>query len=158
MVPRNVVFAPTRVVLAMGPVFLFTLTRVISKAKRLGDKESELEEEFLKKRAALRAAQAEFDQSLDLLERARRQRQSLVTRGREMTRRGLESLEELEASEQAELEATIDLRSLVYADVIDWPSLGLSDGFAGAGSFLLDPSLPSSSGVDENPLGGVAHG
>lgn len=32
------------------------VTRVISEARRLGDKELELEEEFLKKRAALRAA------------------------------------------------------------------------------------------------------
>ncbi|KAH8653047.1 hypothetical protein BGZ61DRAFT_541678 [Ilyonectria robusta] len=35
---------------------LHSLTRVISEARRLGDKELELEEEFLKKRAALRAA------------------------------------------------------------------------------------------------------
>lgn len=121
------------------------VTRVIAEAKRLGAKESELEEGFLKKRAALRAAQDEFDEALDLLERARRQRQSLVTRGREMTRRGLESLEELEASEQTEREAVIDIQSLVHADVIDWSSVGYDP--------LFDPGV-----VDENPSAGVAHG
>lgn len=74
-----------------------------------------------------------------------------------MTCCGLESLKELEALEQAELEATIDLWLLVYADVINWLSLGLGDCFTSA-DFLLDPSLPSSSGVGENPLGGVAYG
>jgi hypothetical protein len=121
------------------------VTRVISEAQRLGRKESELEEEFLKKRAALRAAQAEFDQSLDLLERARRQRQSLVTRGREMTRRGLESLEELESSERVEREATIDVQSLVHADVIDWGSVDFG-------------SLLGSDVVGETSSTGAAHG
>ncbi|KAF4337784.1 hypothetical protein FBEOM_8335 [Fusarium beomiforme] len=114
-------------------------TRIINEAKRLDQREAEAEELLSRRREALRQAQRELDESLSELESCRKRKRDLTKKGAEMTRRGLESLEELERAEQADVpsERVIieDVNSLVHSDVLD-----LS---------FLDPSFfgESSSGV-----------
>ena len=64
--------------------------------------------------------QRESSEALAKLERLRKQRESLVTRGSVMVRRGLQSLDELDEFERAESEAAIQVQSLGHVDVVDW--------------------------------------
>lgn len=87
--------------------------RIISESKRLDQEEERAEEQMLK-------AQAELNEALARLARLRRQKRQLVTKGQQMTRLGLQSLDELEEEERRESEAVIDAQSLGAIDVLDW--------------------------------------
>ncbi|KJK83615.1 hypothetical protein H634G_00847 [Metarhizium anisopliae BRIP 53293] len=87
--------------------------RIISESKRLDQEEERAEEQMLK-------AQAELNEALARLARLRRQKRQLVTKGQQMTRLGLQSLDALEEEERRESEAVIDAQSLGAIDVLDW--------------------------------------
>lgn len=93
------------------------VSRIIRESRALDLKEA-AEEELLQSRCeGLQRAQSELDESLSRLETCRKRRRQLVSRGIEMTRRGLDSLEELERAE--EVAAAEDVNSLVHSNIID---------------------------------------
>ncbi|KAF4982161.1 hypothetical protein FDECE_17563 [Fusarium decemcellulare] len=106
------------------------VTRIIEEAKRLEKAEEAAEELLSSRREALRLAQRELDESLSQLESCRKRKKELVSRGVEMTRRGLDSLDELEEVERAEsLQEQLvveDVNSLVHSDVLDFSFLDFS--------------------------------
>lgn len=132
----------------------FPVSRIISEAKRIDAEELAAEELLQSRRESLAQAQRELlarqqelEESLARLSRLRTQRRSLISKGTEMTRRNLESMDDLDAPEvSVESEAVLDVQSLVHSDLIDWSSLGLDDF-----------SLPSSEAAGENPSEGVVH-
>jgi peptidoglycan hydrolase CwlO-like protein len=99
------------------------VTRIINETKRLEEREAAVEELLSVRREALRVAQRELDESLSQLESCRKRKKVLMSRGVEMTRRGLDSLDELEEAERAdsaaEQLAVEDIHSLVHSDVLD---------------------------------------
>ncbi|KID82168.1 hypothetical protein MGU_10519 [Metarhizium guizhouense ARSEF 977] len=94
--------------------------RIISESKRLNREEESAEELLASRREALRQAQADLDESLNRLERLRKQKRQLLSKGNEMTRLGLQSLDELDEEERRESEAVIDAQSFGATDVLDW--------------------------------------
>ncbi|KAK2589469.1 hypothetical protein QQS21_012854, partial [Conoideocrella luteorostrata] len=114
--------------------------RIITESKRLNREEESAEELLASRRAALRQAQLDLDESLNRLERLRRQKRQLLSKGNEMARLGLQSLDELEEEERRESEAVIDAQSSGALDVIDWNAM-LGDG----------PDLFSSALVENPP-------
>ncbi|KAG7402992.1 hypothetical protein Forpe1208_v000003 [Fusarium oxysporum f. sp. rapae] len=118
---------------------LNSLTRIITEAKRLDQREAEAEELLSRRREALRQAQRELDESLSELESCRKRKRDLTKKGAEMTRRGLDSLEALERAEQAEVpqEQLVieDVNSLVHSDILDLSFLDPSffDGGSSSG-------------------------
>ncbi|KAG8417829.1 hypothetical protein J3458_005288 [Metarhizium acridum] len=101
-------------------VAINSLGRIISESKRLNREEESAEELLASRREALRQAQADLDESLNRLERLRKQKRQLLSKGNEMTRLGLQSLDELDEEERRESEAVIDAQSLGAIDVLDW--------------------------------------
>ncbi|CCF46066.1 hypothetical protein CH063_14938 [Colletotrichum higginsianum] len=91
--------------------------------------------------------------ALGRLSRLRKQKRFLKDRGSELIRRGLQSLDELEAQDRevAEAEARVeqDLVSWGAGEVFDWSSLGVGSDFA-----ELGPLSPSR-GTAEGPAGNV---
>lgn len=105
--------------------------RFVTEKRRLELEEEKTEEELL-------ALQQQLNERLSRLMRLRRQKRFLQERGVEMLSKGLSSMEELESSDQLELEAVTDVQAAGALDVIDW-------------NVVLDPSL-----LDEIPSTGVA--
>lgn len=132
----------------------FPVSRIISEAKRIDAEELAAEELLQSRRESLAQAQRELlarqqelEESLARLSRLRTQRRSLISKGTELTRRNLESMDDLDEPEASvESEAVVDVQSLVHSDLIDWSSLGLGDF-----------SLPSSEAAGGNPSEGVVH-
>lgn len=116
------------------------MTRIVAESKRLDQAEVEAEELFRERRAALLKAQQDLDEALGRLDRLRRQKRLVVTRGADMVRRGLESLDDLEAAEQRESDAAVAMQAAGGFGVIDWsvpelanwlesePGVGLGSG------------------------------
>lgn len=114
---------------------VFVVGRIISESKRLNKEEESAEELLASRRAALRQAQADLDESLNRLERLRKQKRQLISKGNEMARLGLQSLDELEAEERKESDAVIEVQSLGGVDLIDWNAV------AGDANFSMDELL-----------------
>ncbi|KAH9225185.1 hypothetical protein K456DRAFT_59673 [Colletotrichum gloeosporioides 23] len=64
---------------------IYALDRLLDEAARLEDAEVAEEEVLRKKAAALRAAQAELDESMARLDRLRKQKRMVFRKGREVT-------------------------------------------------------------------------
>ena len=105
------------------------MSRIISESKRIDREEESAEELLSARRSALRQAQADLEEALNRLVRLRRQKRQLVTRGNEMARLGLQSLDELEEVERQESEAVIDVQAMGGFGVIDWNAVGNLDDF-----------------------------
>jgi hypothetical protein len=118
-------------------VAMSSLSKVVSESQRLRQEERDTA-------ADLARLQQEMATSLARLDRIRKQRESLVTRGAEMVNRGLQSLDELDAAERLESEAVVSAQASGAMDVIDWNSVGLSDA-----AFEFDLSTFP---VEETPL------
>lgn len=98
--------------------------------------EESAEDSLSSRREALRRAQADLDEALNRLERLRRQKRQLLTKGNEMARLGLQSLDELEERDRDESEAVIAVQAVGGFDVLDWNAM-----FGDA----LDPTVPGDS-------------
>ncbi|KAK8024209.1 hypothetical protein PG993_003996 [Apiospora rasikravindrae] len=96
------------------------VSRVVDESRRLRSEEQEASDSLRRASEALEKAHREAQEAFARLERIRKQRESLVTRGVEMARRGLRSLDELEAAERVESEAAVDAQSLGAFGVVDW--------------------------------------
>ena len=81
----------------------------MAESKRLDSEEQDAEEAFRVERLALAEAQKRLDESLARLDRIRRQKRTLLSRGSDMIRRGLSSLDEMEDVEQRESAAVVDV-------------------------------------------------
>jgi predicted transcriptional regulator len=98
--------------------------RILKEQRRLKDEERRAEDDFDR-------LQREFSEAASRLSRLRKQQKFLAERGIEMVSRGLASLDELDAAEEAE-RRVIAAASGSSADVgsFDWaldPSLGFLD-------------------------------
>ena len=100
-----------------------SLSKVVDESRRL-------REEEIAASAKLVRAHKDALEALAKLERLRKQRGSLASRGALMVNRGLQSLDELEASEKSETAVGTQLSGEV--DLLDWNAI-FSDGFPGAG-------------------------
>lgn len=121
--------------LCMFPNECVVVGRIISESKRLDKEEESAEELLASRRAALRQAQADLDESLNRLERLRKQKRQLISKGNEMARLGLQSLDELEEEERRESDAVIEAQSLGAIDLIDWNAV------SGDANFGVDEML-----------------
>ncbi|CCF43076.1 hypothetical protein CH063_12889 [Colletotrichum higginsianum] len=122
------------------------LSRCMSEQRKIEKEEREAEEE-------MEVLQVQLSTALGRLSRLRKQKRFLKDRGSELIRRGLQSLDELEAQDRevAEAEARVeqDLVSWGAGEVFDWSSLGVGSDFA-----ELGPLSPSR-GTAEGPAGNV---
>jgi hypothetical protein len=120
----------------------------------LDEAEQDAERQLRAERENLAEAQQKLDESLSRLDRLRRQRRSLVTRGSELTRRGLASLDEMEAEDEATVAtqaAAFDAQSLGAVGVIDWDAILVDPvGLDGVGG------LDFAGGSVEAPVGNPA--
>lgn len=114
------------------------MTRIVDESNRLDREERDAEEAFRVERTALLEAQKRMDESLARLDRIRSQKRLLFSKGGDMVRRGLASLDEVEAIEQQESLAVVDAQVNGAFGLIDWggvsqPELGLpvDPGFFG---------------------------
>lgn len=103
------------------------MNRINTESERLEREEEKAEEQMM-------AAQVALNEALNRLARLRRQKRALKSKGEEMVRRGLQSLDELEEAEQNEASAEEvahldgsfrDYSAEAQADL--WSSLGLGD-------------------------------
>ena len=120
-----------------------SVSRIVAESKRLDQEEQDAEESFRAEREALRQAQLRLDESLARLDRIRTQKRSLLTRGTEMVRRGLASLDEVEEADRQESSAALEAQANGAFGVIDWnavfetlPELELPVGPDSAGGIV----------------------
>ena len=118
------------------------MSRIIDEAKRLDDQEAAVEALLNSRRENLKRAQRELDESLSQLESCRRRKRLLVSRGVELTKKGVNTLEELERIDQQESLLTEDVHTMIHTDLLDFSFLGAS-------------SVPFA--VDGSSSGGVAN-
>jgi hypothetical protein len=107
------------------PLFFFCVltmlvSRIVIESKRLDQEEQDAEELFRAEREAFAQAQRRLDESLARLDRIRRQKRSLLTKGTVMVQRGLASLDEVEEVERQESSAVMEAQASAAVDVIDW--------------------------------------
>ncbi|KAL0935758.1 uncharacterized protein CTRU02_210349 [Colletotrichum truncatum] len=94
---------------------LFVLVdRLLDEAARLEDAEVAEEEVLRKKAAALRAAQAELDESMARLDRLRKQKRMVFRKGREVTE------EEPVASPVSEVQSMGGFGVIDLDSILDW--------------------------------------
>ncbi|AEO54338.1 hypothetical protein MYCTH_77342 [Thermothelomyces thermophilus ATCC 42464] len=96
-----------------------SLSRIVDESKRLDRLEQDAKEALRADHDSLAKAQRRLDESLARLDRIRRQKRSLLSRGSEMVRRGLASLDELEEVEQQESGAVLGVQLNSGVDVVD---------------------------------------
>lgn len=96
------------------------VSRILAESKRLEREEQDAETAYRAERTALKAAQDRLDASLARLDRLRRQKRLLVSRGSDMTRRGLASLDEMEELEREETSAAAGAKDTGALDAVDW--------------------------------------
>ncbi|KAL2196648.1 hypothetical protein P885DRAFT_37161 [Corynascus similis CBS 632.67] len=97
-----------------------SLSRIVDESKRLDREEQDAKESFRLERAALLEAQQCMDESLARLDRIRRQKRLLLTKGRDMVRRGLASLDEVEEAERQESAASVEAQVNGAFGVVGW--------------------------------------
>ncbi|KAL0932648.1 uncharacterized protein CTRU02_211611 [Colletotrichum truncatum] len=114
-----------------GLVVDMPFDRLLDEAARLEDAEVAEEEVLRKKAAALRAAQAELDESMARLDRLRKQKRMVFRKGREVT-------------EEEPVAFTADWDTL-YPDVALSPSLLAEFGLLDSGSVVKRRSTPEAS-------------
>jgi hypothetical protein len=95
---------------------VFVVNRIIAEKRRLEKEEADAE-------ASLLEAHQLVTERLARLSRLRRQRETIVSKGQEMVRRGVRSLDELEGLEKAEAEAVVDVQAVGGFGVIDWTTV-----------------------------------
>lgn len=95
---------------------LSSLNRVISESQRLRREEADTAERLAR-------LHKETSEALAKLDRLRKQRETLVSRGATMVNRGLQSLDELDAAEREESEAVMSVQSMGGLDVVDWNAI-----------------------------------
>lgn len=88
----------------------------MAEKRRIESEEDSVETELL-------ALQQQVNERIARLTRLRKQKKMVVSKGHDMIRRGLRSLDELEEAERLEAEAAIDVQALGGFGVIDWSSL-----------------------------------
>jgi hypothetical protein len=129
---------------ALLPVLTDALvSRIVNESKRLDREEQDAEEAFRLERSALLEAQKRLDESLARLDRIRRQKRLLLSKGGDMVRRGLASLDEMEETEREESSAVVDAQLSGALGVVDWNAV-----------FLTLPDLPLL--ADPGSSGGTA--
>jgi hypothetical protein len=101
-------------------VLTMLVSRIVIESKRLDQEEQDAEELFRAEREAFAQAQRRLDESLARLDRIRRQKRSLLTKGTVMVQRGLASLDEVEEVERQESSAVMEAQASAAVDVIDW--------------------------------------
>ena len=106
-------------------LILFLATRLIAEKRRIEKEEDTTESELL-------ALQQQMNERISRLTRLRRQKKMVISRGHEMIRRGLKSLDELEEAERRESDAVIDVQVSGGLDVVDW-NVVFGDGFLPSG-------------------------
>ena len=102
----------------------WVVQRIVFESKRLDQAEEEAEEDLERREAELLAAQDKVRESLSRLRRLRKQKRLVVTKGHDMIRRGLDSLDELErveAEESAAVEAVPPAE--VVEEEVDWAAI-----------------------------------
>jgi len=97
-----------------------SVSRIVAESKRLDSEEQDAEEAFRAERLALAEAQRRLDESLARLDRIRRQKRTLLSKGGDMVRRGLASLDEVEEMENRESNAVVEAQVNFAVDVVDW--------------------------------------
>ena len=144
-----------------------SVTRIVEESNRLDREERDAEEAFRVERTALLEAQKRLDESLARLDRVRSQKRLLFSKGSDMVRRGLASLDEVEAVEQQESLAVVGAQANGAFGLVDWGGVFLPESelsvdpdfssggpsFVGlpAGAPLVDPG--SSGGTPEASRG-----
>jgi hypothetical protein len=111
---------------------LVSVNRIIDEKRRIEREEEEVESELLH-------LQQQVAERFARLARLRRQRKTIVSKGHEMVRRGLRSLDSLEEAEREESEAVVAVQSSGGFGVVDWNAV-FGDDFIG-------PDLPEPSAV-----------
>jgi hypothetical protein len=109
--------------LVVGANLPYLVTKILRESKRLEKAEEVAEESLRERRVRLLQAQKDLEESLARLDRLRRTKRSLVTRGAEMVSRGLESLDELEELERQESGVVVGSQ---VNGVFDWDAVGLN--------------------------------
>jgi hypothetical protein len=101
--------------------------RILSEQRRLEAEEEAAESSLLLIQSDLVRVQRDLNERLARLARLRRQKRLLVDKGKEMVRRNLESLDELEEVERRELEAVVPASGAfdgIVWGAVDFSSLG----------------------------------
>lgn len=121
---------------------LFLVSRIVAEAKRIDAEEEVAENDFRERRRLmaekqelLRRAQQDLDESLARLDRLRKQKRQIFSKGREMTVRAARDLDELEELDRRDSEVATSVQSLGGFGVIDWSAVDLSS----LDSVLVDP-------------------
>ena len=100
---------------------------LIREKRRLEREEDEAEGELLRTQqqfdAELSRLQQQLNERVARLARLRRQRKAVISRGQEMIRRGLRSLDELEEADRSKSGAAIDVQLSGGVDVLDWNAI-----------------------------------
>jgi len=95
------------------------VSRIVAESKRLNSKEQDTEEAFRAKRLALAEAQRRLDESLARLDHIRRQKRTLLSKGSDIVRRGLASLDEVEEIENRKSNAVVEAQVNFAVDIVD---------------------------------------
>ena len=118
-----------------------SIQKVLAAEERLKLEEEQTEEKLL-------AAQQALNEAVARLLRIRKQRASLKTRGVDLAKRCASSLDELDAQEQAEAEAAIDVQAGGAMDVVDWSAVFHADPSLGLDFPGETPQVPSAGPAD----------
>jgi hypothetical protein len=122
----------------------FLVERINSELRRLASEEEAAEELLLERQRQFEESQRKISEALARLSRLRKMQRSLKSKGVEMLRRELSSLEELEEEErkeaeekarkealeraqQQEVEALAQMQQACASEVIDWSGVEISD-------------------------------
>jgi len=126
--------------------------RFIVEKRRIEREERATEEALEDARRRIEEAQRDLSKKVARLIRLRKQKEMVLTRGKEMVIHSLRDLDELERVEQEESEAVVDVQANGGADVIDWGSVffdggsGFGGPIAAVGQEFLGPSQQSPAG------------
>jgi hypothetical protein len=100
-----------------------SVSRFIQEKRRIEREEKVTEGDLLVLQRQMEENQRQLSEKLSRLARLRRQKEVILSKGKEMVIRGLKDLDELEQVEQAEMEAVIDVQAQGAVGVIDWSTV-----------------------------------
>ena len=129
----------------------FVLANRLVAEKRRIEKEEELaEEELLELQRQMSVLHQSVNERFARLARLRQQKRLVKTKGVDMIRRGLKSLDELEEVERCESEAVIDVQSSGGFGVVDWNAVGVLDDFLMPDLGVVDGTGVAAAGSSSN--------
>ena len=138
------------------------MNRFIAEKRRIEREEKATEEALLVLQKQMEEQGRLLAEKISRLSRLRKQKEVILSKGKDMVIRGLRDLDELERVEREESEVVVDVQASGGADVIDWSAVFFDEGSGFGGPIAavepgsLGPSRqslpgPAGPGSDDTP-------